>query len=89
VRLPCSELTSSLVDVVGPVTSTSANVHGQPTLPDIGAIISQFGERIPVYIDSGRLVNRPTTVIDFTGETPKIIREGALSREEMERIHGR
>ncbi len=89
VRLPCSELTSSLVEVVGPVTSTSANPHGQPTPPDIESIVGILGKAVRVYIDSGRLEGLPTTLIDFTGKKPKILREGALSREEMERIHGR
>lgn len=84
VRLPCSKLTESLVGFIGPVTSTSANVHGRPTPADIDPLVSEFGERISAYIDSGRLEGLPTTIIDFTGNRPKIIREGALSREEME-----
>jgi len=87
VRIPCSELTASLVDSLGPVTSTSANLHGHPTPADIGTLANQFGERISLYIDSGKLEGLPTTLIDFTGDRPKIIREGALSREEMERMH--
>ncbi|MDD4307193.1 MAG: L-threonylcarbamoyladenylate synthase [Thermoplasmata archaeon] len=89
VRLPCSKLTESLVGSVGPITSTSANVHGQPTPAEIGPLVSEFGERISAYIDSGRLEGLPTTIIDFTGDRPKIIREGALSRDEMERTYER
>ncbi len=89
VRLPCSELTSSLVDAIGPITSTSANPYGQPPLPDIGSIVGLFGKGVRVYIDSGRLDGLPTTLIDFTRRHPKILREGALSREEMERTYER
>jgi len=88
VRLPCSELTSSLVDCIGPITSTSANPHGQPTPPDVDSIVRLFGGRVRAYIDSGRLEGLPTTLIDFTSRRPKIIREGALSREEMESAYG-
>ena len=85
VRLPCSELTHSLVDCLGPVTSTSANIHGLPTPPSVEDLVRQFGDMISFYIDSGMLEGQPTTLIDFTGTEPKIIRKGALSREEMGR----
>jgi len=82
VRLPCSRLTASLVDFLGPITSTSANLHGMPTSPDINGAANQFGDRVSLYIDSGKLEGKPTTLVDYTGREPKIIREGALSRKE-------
>jgi len=42
-----------------------------------------------VYIDSDTLAGKPTTLIDYTGPEPKIIREGALSALEAEALHGR
>ena len=89
VRLPCSELTASMINFIGPVTSTSANLHGQPTPPDIETLANRFGDKISLYIDSGKLEGQPTTLVDFTGDEPKIIREGALSREEVERVNER
>ena len=88
VRLPCSELTKSLVEKVGPITSTSANIHGDT--PPITAIASlgQFGDNIPIYIDSGALPGTPSTLIDFTNKKPKVIRKGALSPEDVRIIYG-
>lgn len=89
VRLPCCPLTASLVEAAGPVTATSANIHGTPTPSDVPSVIGQFGEKVCAYIDSGLLAGKPTTFVDFTAKAPKIIREGALSREELERFHER
>ena len=87
-RLPCSELTRSLVEKVGPITSTSANVHGDFAANTAMESLSQFGEKIPVYIDSGTLPGTPSTLVDFTGEKPKVIREGAISPDEVQNAYG-
>jgi L-threonylcarbamoyladenylate synthase len=81
VRHPCSELTESLVKSVGPITATSANIHGMPTPTDIGGIIGQFGDRVQQYIDAGALAGAPTTLMDYTGPEERIIRKGAIPGE--------
>jgi L-threonylcarbamoyladenylate synthase len=89
VRLPCSRLTASIVDFLGPITSTSANPHGMPTPAEISGVVSQLGDKVCHYIDSGKLEGQPTTLVDYTGREPKIIREGAISRKEVERVNER
>jgi L-threonylcarbamoyladenylate synthase len=89
VRLPCSRLTASIVDFLGPITSTSANLHGMPSPADVSGAMSQLGDRAFIYIDSGKLAGKPTTLVDYTGREPKIIREGAASQEEVERVYER
>ncbi len=89
VRLPCSELTASLVECVGPITATSANIHGTLTPSSIAGVIGQFGDRVPIYIDAGPLNGAPTTLIDYTGAGQRIIREGAMSAAEAGKAHGR
>jgi tRNA threonylcarbamoyl adenosine modification protein (Sua5/YciO/YrdC/YwlC family) len=89
VRLSCDELTASLVESVGPITATSANVHAASVPGDIPGAVEQLGDSVSVYIDSGTLAGKPTTLIDYTGPEPKIIREGALSALEAEALHGR
>ncbi len=88
VRLPCSKLTDSIVEHCGPITSTSANVHSLPPPRTCQDAEAQLGESISLYIDSGEVGDKPTTIVDFTGNEPKIIREGALSRDEVLRNHG-
>ncbi|MBA3046645.1 MAG: threonylcarbamoyl-AMP synthase [Candidatus Thermoplasmatota archaeon] len=82
VRFPCDYLTVSIIESVGPITATSANIHGVPTPVEIAGTVEQFGNRVSAYIDSGKLAGKPTTLVDYTGESPKIIREGVLSAQE-------
>jgi L-threonylcarbamoyladenylate synthase len=52
-------------------------------------VYSQFGEKIDLVIDGGRCPGgRESTIVDVTGETPVVLREGAISREELRRVCG-
>ena len=88
VRLPCSELTMSLVEHLGPITSTSANLHEKEPPITCQDAISQLSDNVAAYIDSGEVGGTPSTLIDFTSEKPKVIREGALSPDELRKIYG-
>jgi L-threonylcarbamoyladenylate synthase len=66
-----------------PITSTSANRPGQPAAESSGEIVAQWGDEIGRgllrVLDGGRLVpSEPSTVVDCTGRTPRVIRPGAL-----------
>ncbi len=87
-RIPAHEAALSLVRSLGyPLTATSANVAGMNPERSVPKILAQFGERasmITQIIDYGELrESRASTVIDARGETPVILREGALSSEEI------
>lgn len=88
VRLPSSRLTESLIGHAGPVISTSANIHGEKPSITCQEAIDQFDDDVVVYIDSGEMAGVPTTIIDFTGEKPKVIREGSLSHEAVLDVYG-
>ncbi len=78
-----------LVAALGaPITSTSANRPGGPTAPGVGAILETFGEAVRagtlVILDGGVLGNvPPSTVVDCTGALPRLVREGAIPRNEL------
>lgn len=66
-----------------PITSTSANRPGSPPAVSAAEIVSQWSEEI----NSGRLLvlnggelkpSEPSTVVDCTGERPRVIRPGAI-----------
>jgi len=58
-----------------PVTSTSANIHKQPTPKNIRGIENSFKDSVSLYIDEGVKQGRPSKVIDLTKKTIKVIRE--------------
>jgi L-threonylcarbamoyladenylate synthase len=70
--------------------STSANLAGQPlpeTLADVSPLI--LAEIQLIVIDDEREVSEvSSTILDCTGAVPKIVREGAYERAELEQILG-
>jgi len=82
VRIPNHTTALALLSQYGPLTATSANVHGTETSPIIKEIKMQFNTNdIAVYIDAGRLDGLPSTIVDVTTECPKILREGLISKQ--------
>ncbi len=72
-----------------PIVGTSANLSGKPSALTADEVYSQFGDKIDLVIDGGRCPGgRESTIVDVTGETPVVLREGAISREELKRVCG-
>ncbi len=88
IRLPTSEMMQSLINRTGPITATSANIHEKEAAANYEDALSQLGEDVAVYINSEEVDGTPSTLIDFTGQKPKVIREGALSLDDMRKIYG-
>ena len=77
-----------------PLTSTSANRPGGPTAPGVGAILDTFADVVAsgtlLILDGGVLGNvPPSTIVDCTAPQPRLVREGALLRAELQRRVGR
>ena len=73
----------------GPITGTSANVSGGPEPLTAEEVRQQLGEAVELVIDGGPCRGgRPSTVVDCTVEPPRIVRAGAVGREELERAAG-
>jgi len=84
-RFPDNQLTKEIINNFGPITATSANLHGTAEPVTIDHAVKQFGEQVGVYIDTGpSKFAAPSTVIDTTGDTIKIIRHGACSGRDIE-----
>ena len=78
VRVPAVEGYGKLVlDRVGAVAATSANLHGQPDARSVADIPQEILGRVAEVVDAGELPGTPSTVIDYTGERPVVLREGA------------
>ena len=90
IRVPAHSIPVALIEGLGvPVVGTSANLSGKPNLLTAGDVCSQFGDKIDLVIDGGQcLGGRESTVVDVSGETPMLLREGAISREELEQACG-
>jgi L-threonylcarbamoyladenylate synthase len=95
VRWTSHHAIASLVTALGsPLTSTSANLPGQPPGPGADAIARDFAAAVDkgqlLVLDGGVLGNRPpSTVVDCTRPQAQIVREGTLSVNELRRAVGR
>ena len=89
-RLPKDENVRQLVrQCGGALTATSANLSGTGPARSAREIAEQFPNGIDLVIDRGEVtVSEASTVLDVTGPVPRIIREGAISRKELERVLG-
>ena len=83
VRIPDSPVALRILSVFGPLTCTSANIHGMPTPNKINEIQMQFKDEIGIYIDAGELKDKPSTIIDLSGGEPKVLREGTIPSAEI------
>jgi L-threonylcarbamoyladenylate synthase len=77
-----------------PLTSTSANRPGEPPAPGPSLLVELFKSEVEsgalMVLDGGVLGNvPPSTLVDCTGSTPQLIREGAIPRLELRRAAGR
>ena len=89
-RIPAHPVPIALINGLGaPITGTSANISGKPNPVTAEEVQQQLGSRVDLIIDGGRCQrNVASTVVDLTGERPCIIREGAITREEIEKACG-
>jgi L-threonylcarbamoyladenylate synthase len=66
-----------VLERVGAVAATSANLHGAPEPRTVSDIPQELIDGIAELVDAGPLPGPASTVIDFTGPTPQVLREGA------------
>ena len=68
----------AVLDRVGAVAATSANLHGgrDPARP--GDIPEEIWRGAGALVDAGALPGTPSTVVDLTGPQPRVMREGAV-----------
>lgn len=74
VRVPDDETALSLINATGPITSTSANMSGEPAATRTDEL-GRLADRVDGIIEDGVRDGEPSTVVDTT--TWEIVREGA------------
>ena len=58
-----------------PIITTSVNIHGEKSLNKVDEIEKKF-PKINIYYQNNNLDSKGSTIIDFTENPPKLIREG-------------
>jgi L-threonylcarbamoyladenylate synthase len=83
VRVPeLPDVVDRILSHVGCVVATSANLPGGPDPRRVEDIPPEILERVEVVVDAGELPGTPSTIIDFSGAEPSVVREGTASAVE-------
>ncbi len=86
VRMPNHPIAIKLAELCyGYILGTSANISGRVSPRNVYEAIRQIGEFVDLAIDAGPCqIGVPSTVVDLSAGHPKIIREGIITKKEIE-----
>ncbi len=86
---PAPVIRKIMENVPFPLSATSANISGEPDPAMIEDVRRSFGDKIDMYLDAGRVENPVSTVVDCSGSTIRIVRQGAVPANEIDNVAGR
>ncbi|MEG3308049.1 L-threonylcarbamoyladenylate synthase [Streptococcus suis] len=84
-RLPNHEQTLRLISEAGPLIGPSANISGNESGKKFSDIQAQFPVDLPGIEDDQALTGIDSTILDLSGQKARILRQGAISREEIQK----
>ena len=85
VRVPAHPVPRELASRLGrPITGTSANISGGPDPQNLAELCAQVGGRVDCVVSCGPSpAGTASTIVDLTGDEPKLVREGAVPFSEI------
>ena len=88
-RVPDHPAALALLTRTGPLAVTSANRTGEPAATSVEAAQAQLGNAVSLYLDGGDSpLGVASTIIDATGAGLSLVREGGISRAQLEAVVG-
>ena len=90
VRMPALNIAQKIIKAAGGLLpTTSANISGEKTPRAYDELSDTFKERVDIIVDGGKsTLGTESTIIDMT-DKPKILRLGAISIEDIEKVIGK
>jgi L-threonylcarbamoyladenylate synthase len=87
VRLPDDDVARDLLRRTGPLAVSSANRSGRPAATTAQEAVAQLGDHAAVVLDGGpRGGSAPSTIVDCTGPTPRVLRVGAVPVDRLREV---
>ena len=84
IRMPAHDWLRGLIRQSGPLAATSANLSGAASPATAQEVLAQLNGRIELIIDGGECKGGiPSTIVDCSQSSPKILREGGISVEQI------
>lgn len=84
IRIPDSEFVLSLLKKVGPMLVTSANLSQHSNTTSTQEVLNQLDGRIDLVVDGKTSDNIASTVVDVSQDEIKILRDGKITKEQIE-----
>ena len=90
VRFPSNKVARLIINASGvPVAAPSANTSGKPSPTKAEHVLHDMKGKIDMIVDGGSCpVGLESTIIDVTGDTPALLRPGAVTKEMLESVIG-
>lgn len=86
-RMPADDLALDLLSRTGPLAVSSANRTGMEAATTAAGAKEMLGDAVAAYLDDGdRSTTRPSTIVDCTVTPPKVVRDGAVTLEELRAV---
>jgi L-threonylcarbamoyladenylate synthase len=80
IRMPLDPVALAVLEQTGPLAVSSANRTGLAPPTALAEAARQLGTAVDVYLDGGESGEPvPSTIVDLTGEVPRVLREGAVT----------
>ena len=87
VRMPLHPVALEVLREVGPMAITTANKLGHPAPETAEQAREQLDYAVRIYLEAGATADpAPSTIVDVTGGTPRILRAGAIGREQLAEV---
>ena len=88
-RMPLHPVALEVLAATGPMAVSSANLSGQPPARTARDAQDQLEWTVSVYLESGQVSESPpSTIVDLSGERPRVLRQGPLSPEQLHDVIG-
>ncbi|ATF65387.1 threonylcarbamoyl-AMP synthase [Streptococcus gordonii] len=82
-RIPKHLVTLDLIRKYGPLIGPSANLSGKVSGTSFQQIMMDFQEQVSGVEDDAALTGQDSTILDLSGEKALILRQGAITREDI------
>ena len=79
IRVPKSHIAKTLLQEVGPLAMTGAQLSGQQPVQIVEQAVESLGQKVAVYLDAGELSHIVSSVIDATTSNLRLVRQGAIT----------
>ncbi|MCE9527990.1 MAG: threonylcarbamoyl-AMP synthase [Planctomycetales bacterium] len=89
-RVPSHPVAQALLrEFGGAIAAPSANRFGRVSPTRVEHVRAEFGDSLPLILDGGNCeVGLESTIVDFFGSEPVILRPGAITQEQVEAVCG-